>query len=85
MSDQTIPAADSVLDARGQLCPMPVLNVAKAMRGKPPGHVLKLLATDRGSLADVPAWAADTGNELVWQSEEDGVYTYLLRKGEEEA
>lgn len=85
MSDQTIPAADSVLDARGQLCPMPVLNAAKAMRGKPPGHVLKLLATDRGSLADVPAWAADTGNELVWQSEEDGVYTYLLRKGEEEA
>jgi tRNA 2-thiouridine synthesizing protein A len=85
MTDETIPAADSVLDARGQLCPMPVLNAAKAMRGKPPGHVLKLLATDRGSLADVPAWAADTGNELLWQSEEDGVYTYLLRKGEEEA
>ena len=85
MSDQTIPEADSVLDARGQLCPMPVLNAAKAMRGKPPGHVLKLLATDRGSLADVPAWAADTGNELLWQSEQDGVYTYLLRKGEEEA
>ena len=85
MSYQTIPEADSVLDARGQLCPMPVLNAAKAMRGKPPGHVLKLLATDRGSLADVPAWAADTGNELLWQSEQDGVYTYLLRKGEEQA
>jgi tRNA 2-thiouridine synthesizing protein A len=85
MNDQTIPAADSVLDARGQLCPMPVLNAAKAMRGKPPGHVLKLLATDRGSLADVPAWAADTGNELLWQSQEDGVYTYLLRKGEDDA
>ena len=85
MSYQTIPEADSVLDARGQLCPMPVLNAAKAMRGKPPGHVLKLLATDRGSLADVPAWAADTGNELLWQSEQDGVYIYLLRKGEEQA
>jgi len=83
MTDETIPAADSMLDARGQLCPMPVLNAAKAMRGKPPGHVLKLLATDRGSLADVPAWAQDTGTELLEQHEEDGVYVFLLRKGEE--
>jgi tRNA 2-thiouridine synthesizing protein A len=85
MSDQTVPAADSELDARGQLCPMPILNAAKAMRDKPPGHVLRLLATDRGSLADVPAWAEDTGNELLSQHEEDGVYVFLLRKGEEEA
>jgi tRNA 2-thiouridine synthesizing protein A len=85
MTDHTIPAADSVLDARGQLCPMPVLNAAKAMRGKPPGHVLKLLATDRGSLVDVPAWAADTGTVLLEQHEADGVYEYLLCKGEEDA
>lgn len=85
MTDETIPAADSVLDARGQLCPMPILNAAKAMRGKPPGHVLELLATDRGSLADVPAWAEDTGNELLAQRQEDGVYVFLLRKGEEAA
>ena len=85
MPDKTIPAADSVLDARGQLCPMPVLNAAKAMRGKPAGHVLQLLATDRGSLADVPAWAADTGTELLDQRVEDGVYIYLLRKGDEDA
>ena len=83
MSDPTIPAADSVLDARGQLCPMPILNAAKAMRGKPPGHVLQLLATDRGSLADVPAWAEDTGAELLSQHEQDGVYVFLLRKGDE--
>jgi tRNA 2-thiouridine synthesizing protein A len=79
MSGQTIPAADSELDARGQLCPMPILNAAKAMRGKPPGHVLRLPATDRGSLADVPAWA----NELLYQHEEDGVYLFLLRKGDD--
>jgi tRNA 2-thiouridine synthesizing protein A len=85
VSDHTMPAVDSVLDARGQLCPMPILNAAKAMRGKPPGHVLQLLATDRGSLADVPAWAEDTGNELLSQREEDGVYVFLLRRGEEDA
>ena len=85
MSDQTMPAVDSELDARGQLCPMPILNTAKAMRGKPPGHVLRLLATDRGSLADVPAWADDTGNELLSQREENGVYVFLLRKGEASA
>jgi tRNA 2-thiouridine synthesizing protein A len=84
MTEKTIPEADSVLDARGQLCPMPILNAAKAMRDKPPGHVLKLLATDRGSLADVPAWAADTGNELLAQHEEDGVYVYFVRKGEDD-
>jgi tRNA 2-thiouridine synthesizing protein A len=83
MTEETIPEADSVLDARGQLCPMPILNAAKAMRDKPAGHVLKLLATDRGSLADVPAWAADTGNELLAQHQEDGVYVYFLRKGED--
>jgi TusA-related sulfurtransferase len=54
------------------------------MRDKPPGHVLKLLATDRGSLADVPAWAADTGNELLAEHEEDGVYVYFLRKWEDD-
>jgi tRNA 2-thiouridine synthesizing protein A len=85
MTDETIAAPDSVLDARGQLCPMPVLNAAKAMRGKPPGHVLRLLTTDRGSLADVPAWAQDTGTELQEHHEEDGVYVFLLRKGEEDA
>lgn len=84
MTEDTIPEADSVLDARGQLCPMPILNAAKAMRDKPVSHVLKLLATDRGSLADVPAWAADTGNELLAQHEEDGVYVYFLRKGEDD-
>jgi tRNA 2-thiouridine synthesizing protein A len=84
MTDTTVPEADSVLDARGQLCPMPILNAAKAMRDKPPGHVLKLLATDRGSLADVPAWAADTGNELLARHEEDGAYVYFLRKGEDD-
>jgi TusA-related sulfurtransferase len=83
MTDQTKLEADSVLDARGLLCPMPVLKAAKAMRDLEAGRVLKLLSTDRGSLADVPAWADDTGNELLATCEEDGAFTFYLRKGEE--
>ena len=83
MTEDTIPEADSVLDARGQLCPMPILNAAKAMRDKPVGHVLKLLATDRGSIADMPAWAEDTGNELLEWHEEGDHLVYFVRKGED--
>jgi tRNA 2-thiouridine synthesizing protein A len=75
---------DHILDARGLLCPMPVVKAAKEMKGLDPGQVLKILATDRGSIADVPAWAEDTGNELVEWHEEDGVYVYFVRRGEEE-
>jgi TusA-related sulfurtransferase len=69
------------LDARGLLCPMPIVRTAKAMKELAAGQVLKLVATDRGSLADVPAWASSTGNELVEQHEEDGAFVFLIRKG----
>ena len=75
---------DHILDARGLLCPMPVVKAAKEIRGLEPGQVLKIMATDRGSVADVPAWAEDTGNELLDWHEEDGVFVYYVRRGEEE-
>jgi TusA-related sulfurtransferase len=71
---------DQELDARGLLCPMPIVKTAKAMRELPAGAVLKLLATDKGSVTDVPAWADTTGNELLDWHEEDGVFVFLLRK-----
>jgi tRNA 2-thiouridine synthesizing protein A len=71
---------DLELDARGLLCPMPVVKTAKAMKELAPGRVLKLLATDRGSATDIPAWAETTGNELLDQHEEDGVFVFLIRK-----
>lgn len=72
--------ADDVVDARDLMCPMPVLATAKAMRLLEPGQVLKVLATDRGALSDIPAWADDTGNELVASDTEDGVLVFYLRK-----
>jgi TusA-related sulfurtransferase len=74
---------DKVLDARGLLCPMPVVKAGKEIKTLAAGQVLKILATDRGSVADVPAWAEDTGNELIEWHEEDGVFVYLVRRGEE--
>ena len=75
---------DHILDARGLLCPMPIVKAAKEIKGLEPGQVLKIMATDRGSVADVPAWAEDTGNELIDWHEEDGVFVYYVRKGEDE-
>jgi len=73
------------LDARGLLCPMPVIRTAKAMKELAPGEVLKLTATDRGSIADIPAWAESTGNELIEWHEEGEAIVFFLRKSSEEA
>lgn len=73
---------DMELDARGLLCPMPVVKTAKAMKELAGGATLKLLATDRGSLTDIPAWCETTGNELTEQHEEDGLLVFLIRKVE---
>jgi TusA-related sulfurtransferase len=75
--------ATTTVDARGLLCPMPIVRTAKAMKELAPGQVLRLLATDRGSVADVPAWAQSTGNELLEWHEDDGEFVFLLRKSEE--
>ena len=74
---------DRVLDARGLLCPMPVVKAAKEMKSLEERQVLKILATDRGALADFPAWADDTGNEFLSSNEEEGVLVFFIRKGED--
>jgi TusA-related sulfurtransferase len=73
-------AADIIVDARGQLCPMPIVMLNRQMRDAAVGTVVKLLATDRGAKADVPAWADDTENELISAGEEQGILVFWLRK-----
>ena len=80
-----MPVEDMVLDARGQLCPMPVMRTGKLMRSLTPGQVLKVLATDRGALVDMPAWAEDTGNELIETGEQDDALVFWIRRAEEDA
>jgi TusA-related sulfurtransferase len=68
------------VDARGQSCPMPIVNTAKAIRLLPSGSVIEVLATDAGSVKDFAAWARATGNELLEQTTQDGVFHFVLRK-----
>jgi len=75
---------DQVLDASGLLCPMPVVKAAKVMKGMEAGTILKILSTDRGAIADFPAWADDTGNELLAWHEEGSTLVFYIRKGEDD-
>jgi TusA-related sulfurtransferase len=68
------------LDARGLACPMPIVKTAQAIAGLVSGELLEVLATDPGSTKDFVAWARTTGHELVEQSQEDGVFRFLLRR-----
>jgi TusA-related sulfurtransferase len=77
---QTETQETQVLDARGLLCPMPIVKTAKAMKQLGPGDVLKVMATDRGSIADIPAWAQTTGNELIEWHEEGDFIVFYVRK-----
>lgn len=73
-----------LVDTRGMLCPMPIVLANKTMKTLGVGEVMKVLATDKGALKDFPAWAEDTGNELLSSGEENGALVFLIRKGEED-
>jgi tRNA 2-thiouridine synthesizing protein A len=73
-------AVTKTLDLKGLSCPLPIVKTAQAMKELQSGDLVEALATDRGSVADFAAWAKSTGNELVEQSEEGGVYRFVLRK-----
>ncbi|HTQ33706.1 MAG TPA: sulfurtransferase TusA family protein [Stellaceae bacterium] len=71
---------DTVLDATGLLCPLPVLKARRALRDVPPGGVLEVLATDPGAAKDFEHFCHTTGCELLLASENDGVLRFRLRK-----
>jgi TusA-related sulfurtransferase len=68
------------IDTRGLNCPLPILKAKKALADMRAGEVLKVLATDPGSLRDFQAFARQTGNELVEQSTEGGEFIHFLRR-----
>jgi len=68
------------VDAKGMSCPMPVLMTAKAAKEMASGEVMLLEATDNGAKSDIPAWASETGNEIVESSHEGDVYRFYIRK-----
>lgn len=68
------------IDTRGLNCPLPILKAKKALAGMQSGQVLKVVATDTGSVRDFQAFAKQTGNELVDQQTEGADYIHLLRR-----
>lgn len=68
------------LDASGLRCPLPLLKAKQALRDLAPGELLRVLATDAGSVRDFQAFAAISGHELVGSVERDAVFCYLLKK-----
>lgn len=79
----TSPTADHVLDCRGALCPMPVIRLRQALDEMTDGQVIKVLATDPASVEDMPAFARNTGHELLESGSAGGVYEYFFRKVED--
>jgi rhodanese-related sulfurtransferase/TusA-related sulfurtransferase len=72
--------ANVVLDAKGLACPMPIVKTKKAMNGLEAGQVLEVQATDKGSKADLKAWAESTGHQYLGTIEEGEVLMHYLRK-----
>ena len=68
------------IDTRGLNCPLPILKAKKALADMASGQLLKVLATDSGSLRDFQAFAKQTGNELVEQQTVGAEYIHLLRR-----
>lgn len=73
-------SAREFLDTKGLKCPLPVLKARRAMKPLAVGDVLQVAATDPGSVKDFEAFCKTTGNELLYAREEDGVFTFEIRK-----
>ncbi len=71
---------DQELDCKNLSCPMPILKTKKAVDGLAVGQVLKMVATDPGSLPDVVAWCNKTGQELLAHEEDGGVFTFYIKR-----
>ena len=71
---------DRELDARGLNCPLPILRTKKSLNDMTSGQILKVLATDPGSVRDFEAFCRQTGNQLVSSSQAPDEFLFLLRK-----
>lgn len=77
--------ADIHIDAKGLACPMPIVRTKKAMQDLAEGQVLEVQATDRGSTADIAAWAEAVGHQYIGTREEADVLYHYLRKCADDA
>jgi tRNA 2-thiouridine synthesizing protein A len=80
MSVETEIRFDRELDTRGLNCPLPILRTKKSLNDMSSGQVLKIVATDPGSVRDFQAFSKQTGNQLLLSNESGGEYLFMMRK-----
>ncbi len=73
--------ADLEIDARGLNCPLPILRAKKGINALDSGQVMKVVATDPGSVKDLEVFCKQTGNQMLESSQRDGEYHFNIRKG----
>ena len=71
---------DKEFDASGLACPMPIVKTKKSLADMAPGQVLRVIATDPGSVSDMQAFAEQTGNTLLESGTENNKYVFFLKK-----
>ena len=71
---------DKEVDARGLNCPLPILKAKKALAEMESGQVLRIVATDRGSIPDFQTFAKQTGNQLLEQQTVKNEFIHLMRR-----
>jgi len=71
---------DKELDARGLNCPLPILKAKKALADMQTGQILRVVATDAGSMRDFQAFARQTGNELLEQQHVGNDFIHVMRR-----
>ena len=71
---------DQELDCSGMACPMPILKTKKAVDALQTGQVLKMTATDPGSVPDVEAWTSKTGHELLGHEKDGDKFIFYIKR-----
>jgi tRNA 2-thiouridine synthesizing protein A len=71
---------DQTLDCSGLACPMPIIKTKKAVDGLQIGQVLKMIATDPGSVSDIDAWTQKTGHELVGSEQSGESFIFYIKR-----
>ncbi|HYK14572.1 MAG TPA: sulfurtransferase TusA family protein [Burkholderiales bacterium] len=71
---------DKELDARGLNCPLPILRTKKSLNDMVSGQILRVLATDPGSVKDFQAFSKQTGNELLSAETATNEFVFFMKK-----
>ncbi len=72
--------ADKIIDLKGMPCPMPVIKISQEIMTVAVGQVVEAITTDPGALADFPAWAASTGQEIVQTDQDSGEIKFFVKR-----